>query len=661
MANKEDDFSAFDSVMAMSDEDFAAFDAVMKEPKKNIFTKAGDLITSAAESGAELVSDTVTPFVTGEPSGLKDFSLGAAQGATLGFADELAAMAGKLADPLISKWSGEADVNEQLRQQGFQVEQPETTYEDELKRARSAFKKAEKESPWLYGGGNFLGSLPSGQALGGALNLATKGTKLAQLAQASKAGRIAKSATEAGLGVGLEALGQSEGKTPSEVLSDVAAGGAIGAVIGGAGQAATDVAIPLAKKALAPVGEFAKDIYEDTPFLRQLSSAFEKYGMEYGVSPRSERAIQSGIEGVEGGTPFSQLNLKRTGEIVDELEKTRNLLGENVNKSIADNIDLKLNMNDAVVNFGKSFDEIALSLPSLKKDEKVKDILSILSNRNYSSLNPKEVKSVMKQVSDIIDRNNKSKYGSMELDELTKLLESFRKDLDVNLKNSIPEYAKAANDYSKFMQSVYEQPIMGKYPVELGDLFYSNLKDPELKLTKAYESLIEGTGKLSSKDVQTSFSNLQKALKQLETEGVPINFESKGFLKKLKEYADDAALRESVVQTQESQAGGKKALGLLSGLGETGKAWSYLGAQKAGTWVGRPVKKLSSRIYQAPREQLSRLADRLSGVGPLSALGQALKEGVETNDSFKRNAALFSILQNPSAKLLIDSEDEMEE
>jgi hypothetical protein len=630
--------------------------------KKGLMQRVGGAISS----GGELAQD---PLISGA-EGLHDFSLGAAQGLTLGFADELAAGAGVLLDPLISRLSGETALDEQLRQEGATIPQSGTTYKQELKRSRREFDRAAKESEYLYGAGYLGGSLPSGQALGGALSLATKGTRLGQLAQASKAGRVGKMAVEGALGAGIEAIGSSEGSvtgTPEQqeqLASDLATGVGIGAVAGGGIGALGQVAAPAAKKMLEPVAEFTKDIYENTPYLRQLAGSFKKYGMDYGVSPRSEKAIQTGVMGVEGGTPFSQLNLKRTGEVVDVLEKTKETLGKNVEKSLSS--DLKLDMDDAVRNFSDNFNRVAAELPSINKDEKVKDILQLLSKNKYNSLNPKEVKSLTDQLSNIINRTESSKYSSMELEELSKLLNTFRKDLDTNLKNALPEYAKAANDYTKFMQAAYEQPIMGKYSPELSDLFYSNLKDPELKLTKAYEKLIEETGKLSATDTQTSFSNLQRALQKLESEGVPLNFKSKDFLKKLKDYADDAAIRDAVVHTQESQAGPTKAMGLLTGLGETGKAWSYLGAQKAGKYVGRPVQSLSSKVqslssklYNAPIDQLDTLANRLTQIPELEMLGRSLKEGIESNDSFKRNAALFSIMQNPSAKLLIDSDEEV--
>lgn len=629
----------------------------VEQPKKGIAQKAKDL----AKSSVELASDVSAPVT----EGALDFSLGAAQGLTLGFADEIAARAGQLLDPLISRLSGEAELNEQLRQQGFQVEQPETTYEQELKRTRAEFDRAEKESKWLYGGGYLGGSIASGQALGGALNLATKGTRLAQLAQASKAGRIGKMAVEGALGAGIEAIGSSEGSimgTPEQqeqLTDDIATNAGIGAIAGGGMGTLGEVAVPAAQKLLKPVTEAVGEFVEDTPFLKGLGRSFKTYGMEYGVSPTSQKAIQEGVPGVEGGTPFSQLNLKRTGEIIENLEKNRGILGKKVEEAIENNTDLKLNMSEPVRNFATNFEEAIRTLPSLGKDEKIIDILNQFSRRNFKSLNPKETKAVMDDITNIVKRIDSSKYSSMELEQMSDLLKGFRKDLDLKLKVDVPDYGSAASNYTKFMSSVYEQPIAGKYSAD--DVFYADLKDPKLKLTKAYEKLVEGTSDLSDSAIQTSFSNLSVALKKLQEEGVPINFESKDFLKKLKDYSVDAEVRRAVLQTQESTAGAKQAAKLMTGLGETGKAWSYLGAQKAGKYVGKPIANISKRIFNIPNTQLLPLANRLEQIEGVGFLGKALKEGIATNDSFKKNAALFSILQNPSAKLLIDSIDSEDE
>lgn len=630
------------------DEFDAMFEAAPAvEQKQSVIDKLSEMASKGAES-AKQTGEYVTKEIA-EP-----IALGAAQGATLGFADEAVARINKLLDPLISKLSGEEAVNEQLRKQGFQIQEEPTSYDKELERTRRMFKSAEETSPWLYGGAQFGASIPAGNVLGGALGVG----KVAE--GAGKLARIGGEALKAAPGVALETYGYSEGSLlgdeakQEQALKDIAVGGAIGGVAGGGMQAISDVAVPVVKKTVEPITKAVSEYVGDSPFLRQIQRAYEKYGKEYGVSPTSEKAIQQGVPGIEGGTPFSKLNLKRSGELIGELEDTRSVLGQNVDQSISNNLDMKLDLSEPVRNFSNLFNDVRRTLPGIGEDPKVVGILNQLSNINYKSLNPAEVKSLMNDLSNIIERNTSSKYGSMELDELTGLLGTFRKDVDNLLKEQIPEYAKAASDYTKFMNAFYETPIAGKYDPKMKDVFFGNLKGGDLKLTQAYETLIEDIADQTATGSQTAISNLIEAANKLKQENVPLGFDPNQFITKLKGYADDAALRRNVLKTQESQAGGKLAGKQIVGLGETGRAAILMGSQK----TGQAVKKVSQKLYQAPKETLLPLATRLENTPALGRLGTALRDAVEKNDAFAKNVALFSILTNPNAKLLVESEDE---
>jgi hypothetical protein len=348
------------------------------------------------------------------------------------------------------------------------------------------------------------------------------------------------------------------------------------------------------------------------------------------------------------------------GELTGDLERNRQILGENIEKSLADNINTKLDFSNQVNNFAKSFERVKKTLPSIGRDSKVTDILNQLSDVDYKSLNPIEAKSLMNDLDNIIETIYSSKYSTMELDELNKLLIPFRKDVDSLLKETLPDYAKSASDYSQFMRTFYEQPIAGKYDPKMGNIFFGNLDKGDLRVTKAYENLIEEISNQSAKDAKTSYSNLLTSIKELESQGVPIDFNSREFLNKIKEYSDDAAVRRGVMQTQESQAGPGYATKKAMGFGETGKAYSLITAQRLGQ-LSKPIKKSANYLYKAPKESMIPLANKLQSTKGLEFLGNALKEALDNDDMYKRNIALFSILNNPNAKLLIDSEDEMEE
>jgi hypothetical protein len=166
---------------------------------------------------------------------LKAGALGVAQGATLGFADEIAAAVGATKGAL----------------QGKGIKQ---AYLDSLENVRSTFKEAEEQQPGAFLAGDVAGSV--GTAFVPGLNIA-KGVK-----SLSSAGKIGKAALK-GAGIGAaEGLGRTEEDVLSAgALKDVGLGAALGTVgglVGGAlGAAAkpdltTDGAITLIAGKKAP-------------------------------------------------------------------------------------------------------------------------------------------------------------------------------------------------------------------------------------------------------------------------------------------------------------------------------------------------------------------------------------------------------------------------
>ena len=70
---------------------------------------------------------------------------------------------------------------------------------------------------------------------------------------------------------------------------------------------------------------------------------------------------------------------------------------------------------------------------------------------------------------------------------------------------------------------------------------------------------------------------------------------------------------------------------------------------------------MGRNIYNAPTETLTGLAQKLENNNVTASLGRALREGLQSGDAQKRNAALFTIMQNPKARVLVDEENDVEE
>jgi hypothetical protein len=72
--------------------------------------------------------------------------------------------------------------------------------------------------------------------------------------------------------------------------------------------------------------------------------------------------------------------------------------------------------------------------------------------------------------------------------------------------------------------------------------------------------------------------------------------------------------------------------------------------------IASPVK-LTQKVYNAGEDELRGLAQKMSEIPGLQSVGKSLMEGLENKDKAGVNAALFSIMQNPQARILINGED----
>jgi aminopeptidase N len=312
-------------------------------------------------------------------------------------------------------------------------------------------------------------------------------------------------------------------------------------------------------------------------------------------------------------------------------------------------------------------------MPSLTKDENFNRMISKVLSRNYKDASPRDIKNAMDEITATVERIGSYKYPSPELEEAPKFLRELRRGLDQRLKDQVPEYRDAAERFAQYRSTYLEQPIAGGNDAALDDIYYGNMKKGEKKLVESYEDLVKrATGESQSvESTEERYAKLlQKAQEFQKAEqgrvasgkiSAPITGDPKEFMQTIKDFADDAAVRRSVRQTQDSQAGGGIALKNAAGIANTGRgallSASYLAGKASTGKIATNVTNLSRRIYNAPAQSLSNLATKLEATPGVSALGKALREGLENGDSAKRNAALFTIMQNPNSRLLISGED----
>ena len=444
-----------------------------------------------------------------------------------------------------------------------------------------------------------------------------------------------------------------------------------------------EAGVGIASNKGADVSKKISDFVEDSPVLKGAIHSFKQYGEELGVSPRSTKALESGTPNLEGGTPFALIDTKRATDITNDLLTERNNLGklvqnslvnENSNKIKIDATDLKQEL-DAAIN------KLELEMPTIKDDRLSKSVLDIIKNKKYTDLSPKELKDTLDTISMYITKMSAYKIPSPEMQDTLEILRPFRNSIDSKLKTAVPDYGVAAERFYDFNRAYLEQPLAGRFNPDTKDLYYSDLKNGEQSVIEAFEKLIQQTGTPSKSSMNqigglAQLKNSTSAFEQKELarnlkDGGPIR-NAQDFINKIKLDATDSSVRQSVLQTQENTSGGK--LGILDALGfaPTGRGNINLVAQKVGSIkkgiqsgaitgpIVRSPAQISRAVMKAPDNYLLNLASRLDSVG-LKSAGQALKESIETGNTYKKQAALFTILQNPSAKLYINTEDFQDE
>lgn len=715
MADKDNDFSAFDEVMSRPDEDFSAFDEKIKEPGflEKIYTSEIPFTPFVDPSLKDIVE-------TGKSAAQKaqDFSVATARGLTAGAMDELGGGLSAGLETALSYLPGTSayetrKVDEQLKAQGFEV--PEESFWDKYRTYQQASEQAQKEaeqrSPGWSLAGQVVGGMTGGALAGSALGLGAGAGKLKSISDIARDSGKAKAAlelltrgatsyakstplmaAEAALTSEKQLIGEQ--KDIPGVLSDVGSSLAFGvpAILGL--EATSELAGPALRAAgeklnvpIKAAGEKVDELIQKSPMLRGVKHSYDYYGKKLGISPRSEEAVKRGIEGVEGGIPFSQLNVARATDISEKILDQRSKLGQLTSEALNNENakKIKINATDLQNKLKNKISELKKDMPYFENDRISNSILDNIKDRNYESISPKELKDNLDAVTAYIQKLSSYKIPSPEMEDTLTVLRNFRSELDSKLKSSVPDYRVAADRYYNFNRAYLEQPLAGRFDPKTNDLFYSDLKDGKLDLIQSFESLIKKTGPLteSGQDATSALSalfestknfekqELQKLLNKQITPDQLVNIDAEYLYSKIGKAADDAAVRRSVLRTQETTSGGKLGAMEMLGLAPTGSGNLNILAAMAGRTVKKaqnvgqkiaqkPVVKgtadLAKEIYNAPAQSLSNVASRLESNG-FESLGKALKESVESGNTYKKNAALFSIMQNPNARILIDEYD----
>lgn len=632
---------------------------------ENQLQEASDIVSPALETGV-------------------DFASGVAKGATMGALDELGGVIGAGVETGLGALGiGPSAVDAELEAQGFQV--PKESFLEKYRGYQQASEQAQAEaaerSPIAETLGQVGGGITSGMALGGLLGVgkAAKGAQsIADIARSSGKSKAAMELLKRGGQSYLKAapaIAAESALTSKEQLigpdanikglaADVGGGLAFGGLALLGLEGASQAVAPSVKGKLSKVTERISEELADegNPRLRQMVKAYSEYGKELGVHPRSHGQDIAGLK-------FTQKDSKASSKVLDVLDTADSKLGQEVGDSIQ-----KATQRGALVDISPDIqaaaqrvDDLASQLPDLGSTRKSAVAFNKILN-GMPQLTPVEIKNLIDDLDAAIgtfkSATNKDPAAVGTLNELLK----HRKAISETFKKAVPEYAEAAGRFESFRQ-VLEQIVSGDRPADITNVFYGSLRNQDQKVYDRVLDMVQNVQKTSqsSQPYRTSFTNFMDALegfqaKELARGNKQVLPSAESLRKFMLEASDDSVLRGSVRQTTESRSivpDVKEAI-----IGKAPTSGAYLAgrtvkniekiAQKP---IVKGISAITKAVYKAPAQSVSNLASRLEASGQFKAVGKALRESVENGDTAKKNAALFTIMQNPNARAFISAED----
>lgn len=270
-----------------------------------------------------------------------------------------------------------------------------------------------------------------------------------------------------------------------------------------------------------------------------------------------------------------------------------------------------------------------------------------------TQLNPSETKNLMDDVykySKVLSKNDQP--------ELSKIAYNFYKGLRDRLRVEVPEYADAADRLNQFQQYIPETLMAdGNTATDAGvrlsesNSKYMDIKDPTQALISNLSK--DGTGSYTAKQ---TYNKLEQALETLEplekarqaaaqAEGKPFEsvFEKIGMnAEQLLKFLRDKSVRAKAYDQMKT---GSIPLNPTSVQKVTGFLREHSDVL---------ANKVGNLMSNAPLDVLYAASEKLAKNPATASLGAGLKTALAGNDLIKRNAAIFAILQNPTAKAIID-------
>jgi len=557
----------------------------------------------------------------------QDFGLGAAQGLTLGAADELTGAA-KAAYDVATTDKSLSDLKD-LYQEYQRIEQ-------------ARYKQAQERSPWAYGGGQLAGAIVPG--------VGAAGVAVRAIRPVTTLGRVLAGSASGAITGGVEGLASSEapiiGGTEGDVsraLSEAKSGAALGGVLGGA----LETTLGKVAAGTAAAKEGGEKILEKFSYPRQLKKIYEagKEGSDIISDVAKQEALYGERKaGQKIGEQLVKPSTELAGEISDVVEQ-------------ATNRGIKLDVSNEVSDSLNAIYRLFKKDETFLYDPRAKSIFNYLENFANKEVTPTTAKSLAS------DLNNYAKLLSKESNSgaFPSLLKEASSKIRMLLKEQIPGYKEASEAFTKYSSEVPEF-LTGKAISEANPAkFVETVSDEVEKFIGAVGRY--GTDKATEVKNFKQFADRLRAFKQAEPNlyaktGLP---EPEAILNSIRSEADMSQMIRTLHNTQSEGFGGGIRSMLAKGAYGAGYAERAIGESLAKPGIVKTPAKaaldLGKRIYQATDDELVNFAEKLIQDPKLATKGQALMDAVSTKNMGRRNAILFTILQTPGARELLNQDE----
>lgn len=615
---------------------------------------SGDL-TQVSDEGLKYLHSQQPGAPKEEPGKLESFIRGGSSGLSLGLIPNVITPAVEAAG---SKMMGDQSDLEQL-------------YKKYQEASQTAQEQAKQAHPIMYGAGAVAGAaapiLLSAGAAAPEVGLA-EAAELGGGALAKEVGKraltgAATGAAMGGIAAGTESKGQIIGGTTesaNQLVNDIKKGMTSGATIGGAlSMVSSGMGIG--------INQLADQLENSSiPFLRQVAKSYKMGQKGTNLGSEKERIFGSGDK-----APLIQQDASESRDIMTKIMNADKDLGQRVGQSLekATQEGRVVDISDPLRQSAKSLDEYFQKNPAIDIDPTAqKNFLKILSKEQQ--LKPLEAKSALDETDNMLRQLQGD--PSTLANASRQVIGNFRKALSQQIKDSIPGYADAANRFEEFRSLIPETIISKATPSDLSNVYFGSLKNKEGSLFEGIKDLVQGATKPGDVQSQEAFANLSQNLNKLDqSEQARLAqgkiddtvFQKMGIQKpkdlvdKIKNTSDESQVRQTVFGAPPTPPGGKLTTTAARNIIGYGKAEIFKGANKLGKYsaAGATPEKLGPNVYNMGDEQLSQMAGTISSLPGLKSVADSLSKGIADKNQSMKNAALFSLMQNPNAREAIYS------